>query len=62
MRTELSRADTVSFKSRMPDTSITRLSGISSRTPEELREWVKQRAEAALENDLANNKLRRVRS
>jgi antitoxin ParD1/3/4 len=35
-------------------------SGISTRTPEELREWVKQRAEGALSDDMANNKRRRV--
>lgn len=35
-------------------------SGISSRTPAELRAWVKQRAEAALKDDLAGNNRRRA--
>jgi antitoxin ParD1/3/4 len=34
-------------------------SGISTRTPEELREWVRQRAEAALSDDVASNERRR---
>ena len=35
-------------------------SGISTRTPEELRAWIKQRAEAALQDDVESNKRRRA--
>lgn len=37
-------------------------SGISTRTRKELREWVKQRAEAAVGDDVAAVKRRRARS
>ena len=37
-------------------------SGISTRTPEELRVWVKQRAEASLLDDVETDGRRRARS
>ena len=37
-------------------------SGVSERSPEDLRSWLKQRAKEAIRNDLASHEGRRARS
>ncbi len=60
LRRDLEREDAQAMLGRVVEDAYA--SGISTRSPQELRDWLKRRAEGAIEDDLAADARRRARS